>query len=198
MPAAAPPHVKRRRRDRRQRLLALGYEDYNAYLRSPHWEGLKARYRASDLPQKCICGDEQVQLHHTTYERIGAEPLTDLIPLCATCHAMVHALEARGDVGLDLSGFTDQERAALNRAELRRIAARRRADEAAAAEVAGAALDALPLDERIRLMRRVARGQHRSIRSELRVVARALQAGSMEKVLRHLARIEASLGQRAA
>jgi hypothetical protein len=70
-----------RREIRAERLRRLGFKDYDAYLRSPQWASLKARYRASDLPQACVlCDEELVQLHHVTYERVGEE-LTDLAPL---------------------------------------------------------------------------------------------------------------------
>lgn len=73
---------------------------------------MKARYRASALPQDCICGEtERVQMHHVTYERVGEEALPDLTPLCPTCHAMIHALESRGEIGLDFSGLVNEQRA---------------------------------------------------------------------------------------
>lgn len=94
------------------RLLALGYSDYPSYLRSSHWVRMRAQYRDSEHPQECICGEmEGLQLHHLTYERVGAERLTDLSPLCAVCHAMIHVLEQRGEVGLDFRGFVNEQRA---------------------------------------------------------------------------------------
>jgi hypothetical protein len=97
--------------ERAARLRALGYASYSDYLRSPHWREVKARYRASDLPQACMCGADDVQLHHTTYDRIDAEDLSDLLPLCASCHTLIHVLEARGEVALDFAGFESAERA---------------------------------------------------------------------------------------
>lgn len=47
-----------------------------------------------------------------TYERVGEELLTDLIPLCAKCHQIVHVLERRGEITLDFQGIVDFERAA--------------------------------------------------------------------------------------
>jgi hypothetical protein len=94
------------------KLNRLGFRTYRDYLRSPHWNSVKARYRASDLPQVCMCGEEKVQLHHTTYERLGEELLKDLVPLCARCHAMVHVLERRGEIGLGFEGFYSPVRAA--------------------------------------------------------------------------------------
>lgn len=107
-----PPHVRRRSRRRLARLRALGYASYRAYLISPHWRSVRALYWASDLPQQCICGEtEALQLHHLTYDRIGGEALTDLVPLCATCHADIHVLERRGEIGLDFAGLYSRQRA---------------------------------------------------------------------------------------
>lgn len=114
MPEAAPlPHVRRRAFKRAQRLRQLGYASYADYLRSAHWLRIRTHYFESDLPQACMCGEaEDVQLHHTTYDRIGAEELTDLTPLCGNCHSMVHVLERRGDIALNLDGLYSPERAA--------------------------------------------------------------------------------------
>lgn len=106
-----PPHVRQRRLQRQARLARLGFEDYPAYLRSSNWSAVRRRYRESDLPQVCMCGEEDVQLHHMTYERVGEEELTDLVPLCANCHVMIHVLERRGEIALDFAGFESLARA---------------------------------------------------------------------------------------
>jgi hypothetical protein len=64
-----------------------------------------------------MCGAENVHLHHTTYDRIGQEELTDLIALCPKCHADVHTLERRGEIELDFTGLESPERAAKYEAE---------------------------------------------------------------------------------
>jgi hypothetical protein len=111
------------------RLLSLGYGSYDDYLRSSHWQAVKARYRASDQPQDCICGEtDGLQLHHMTYERIGGESLADLTPLCASCHAMIHTLEARGEIGLDFTGFVSGQRAKRYEVQQRALTERRDAD----------------------------------------------------------------------
>lgn len=64
---------------------------YAAYIRSDHWLAVKKRYRASKLPQTCLaCGGTPVDLHHRTYNRLGQEWLTDLVPLCREHHNQVH------------------------------------------------------------------------------------------------------------
>ena len=101
------PEYTRMQRERGRRnsaLRRLGFSSYDAYLKGDHWRERKAAYRASDRPQRCICGEyEGLQLHHITYERLGAELLDDLRLLCAGCHTTVHILERRGDSTLDPS-----------------------------------------------------------------------------------------------
>lgn len=94
-----------RARVRETRLRELGYDTYAAYLKSAAWRDVRRRYRESDLPQICMCGASKVQLHHTTYDRVGRELLEDLIPLCAPCHEQAHVLEAAGVIDLNLKGF---------------------------------------------------------------------------------------------
>jgi 5-methylcytosine-specific restriction endonuclease McrA len=94
-----PQHVRERSALRRARLRKLGYESYSAYLSSPHWRSLKARYRASDLLQRCMCGERSVHFHHKTYERLGAELLTDLTPLCRVCHDLIHLVDRSDALG---------------------------------------------------------------------------------------------------
>jgi hypothetical protein len=69
----------------------LGFQTYDDYLKSDHWEGFKDRYRSSNLPKTCaVCGSKRIQLHHHTYERIGSESLEDVTPLCDRHHKWVH------------------------------------------------------------------------------------------------------------
>lgn len=76
-----------------ERLEALGYARYVDYLASPHWEAFKESYRASGRSFRCAaCGAGKVQLHHHTYERLGAEDLADVTPLCRPHHEEVHRL----------------------------------------------------------------------------------------------------------
>lgn len=106
-------HVRARSESRDARLQALGYRDYRHYLASPEWMKVKAHYRKLVIEACLLCGrDESLALHHMTYERVGNETPSDLVWLCGNCHAMIHTLEARGDIGLDFTGLTDFKRAA--------------------------------------------------------------------------------------
>lgn len=117
---ATPYTATRLRREVRLiRLRELGYRDYSHYLRSAHWADTRREYQESGLPQDCFCGEtEGIQLHHMTYERIGREELGDLTPVCPSCHAMIHALANRGEIGLDFTGFVNEQRADKRRAEV--------------------------------------------------------------------------------
>jgi hypothetical protein len=111
---------------REARLRALGFPAYWDYLKSPHWRAVRAAYKQSDRPQKCMCGSPNFELHHRTYERLGAELLSDLVALCRLCHAMVHVYERRGvmEVGSDLGGFRSPERAQAYAARHERLRGR--------------------------------------------------------------------------
>lgn len=98
---------------KRSRLRELGYEDYSDYIKSSRWKNTRARYRSSDRPQDCaICGaGDPIILHHRTYERLGAEALDDLLPLCLSCHEMVHELERRQSEEVGPEALIDAVRA---------------------------------------------------------------------------------------
>lgn len=96
--ASAPQNMSNRQaKYLRNRLKALGFASYRHYLLSEIWENLKSRYRASTHLQTCyVCRDENVDLHHKTYARLGDEALGDLLPLCRYHHDQIH------EEGLDL------------------------------------------------------------------------------------------------
>jgi 5-methylcytosine-specific restriction endonuclease McrA len=72
------------------RIRELGHATYAEYLAGEHWQAIRRRYLASDLPQRCACGAARHALHHKTYERLGRELLTDLEPICDRCHRTRH------------------------------------------------------------------------------------------------------------
>lgn len=64
---------------------------YAQYLKSPHWVSLRARFFRSRPRQCWICNSvEDIALHHRTYLRLGAERMSDLVPLCQTHHQTFH------------------------------------------------------------------------------------------------------------
>lgn len=70
---------------------ALRSLPYLQYLQSDHWKetSTKARRRAGNRCQLCNSAD-QLQVHHRTYERVGAELPGDLTVLCKPCHQKHH------------------------------------------------------------------------------------------------------------
>lgn len=65
---------------------------YAAYLHSQHWKKTRgqALQRASYRCQACSAKDEILDVHHNSYDRLGAEDPSDLIVLCRPCHSKVH------------------------------------------------------------------------------------------------------------
>lgn len=75
--------------------------DMHKYLGTTHWRKFVARYKASDRKQTCFaCGQENVVLHHRTYERLGNERLSDVVPLCNSHHIELHRRVERGEFTL--------------------------------------------------------------------------------------------------
>lgn len=75
----------------RDRLWNLGLDNYRDYLSSEHWMYIKDKYFAKHKRVCFVCkSDEKICLHHITYDRLGDEIDSDLIPLCEKCHNEVH------------------------------------------------------------------------------------------------------------
>ncbi len=65
--------------------------EYKTYIQSEAWTERKRAYRKGRLPRCEACGTEgRTHIHHRTYARLGKEPNSDLVELCATCHLTVH------------------------------------------------------------------------------------------------------------
>ncbi len=65
---------------------------YPAYLESPEWKRKRgaAKRRAKSRCQVCN-SDDQLEVHHRTYENLFDEKPSDLTVLCAHCHGIFHA-----------------------------------------------------------------------------------------------------------
>lgn len=156
----------------------LGYKSYASYLSSSHWQTTRQRYRASDLPQDCYCcGEHEVDLHHKTYENIGREPLTDLVPLCRRCHTLVHVLERRGEIGLDLAGLLDEARALVGKSHLTELRKRRAEEDRQHREEIRAVRESLSLNERMVRAVRTARSHRRDVRRQVFMLKIAVEKG---------------------
>lgn len=163
------------------RLRQLGYRSYKAYLRSEHWRSTRERYRSSDVAEECYCcgAPDGLHLHHKTYERLGSETLDDLVWLCGRCHQLVHVLERRGDLPLNLAGLLDAVRA------------RRYAAETAPTRERAAA------EYRAEHAERERREFARTIKSRLTVAVKRLDADEIAAIGRELEDFAASLRENA-
>ena len=72
---------------------------YTAYLASDAWTERRTQWLAATCattgPVRCpACdrplSDTDADLHHRTYERLGAEAHDDLVALCRDCHEILH------------------------------------------------------------------------------------------------------------
>ena len=71
---------------------------YKEYLQTRHWLNVRLRHEAKAGSKKCwVCGsNKRIQYHHNTYERLGSERLSDIVPLCYMCHEKSHELLGAG------------------------------------------------------------------------------------------------------
>lgn len=85
--------------------------DYQTYLNSQTWAATRtlAIHHHGD---KCVCGQVADQIHHLNYERVGNERMTDLLPLCETCHSSYHKIEV-----LRLEGGKNSVRPVIDESE---------------------------------------------------------------------------------
>ena len=73
-----------------------GYASYADYLRSPHWQDVRAKALKRAEEACSICHDRTaVQVHHNNYDRLGRELDSDVVVLCRKCHGIYHASEKK-------------------------------------------------------------------------------------------------------
>lgn len=64
---------------------------YHEYLNSPEWEERRQKVLLRDAYTCRICGSEEdLRVHHLTYDRKYNEPLYDLVTVCDRCHKLIH------------------------------------------------------------------------------------------------------------
>ena len=82
---------------------------YQAYLRGPHWQSIKLT-KLKQADHRCqLCGSESnLEVHHNTYVRLGAEELSDLVVLCHSCHGKHHNALRTMDTEDSLEVFSSQ------------------------------------------------------------------------------------------
>lgn len=71
------------------------YAGYRRYIASPEWTARRTSYYENHERRCRSCGanDKEIHLHHRTYERIGREDDSDLMPLCYSCHSILHFVQ---------------------------------------------------------------------------------------------------------
>ena len=77
-----------------QRLDELRAMPYPRYLRTPEWRRTRseALLRAGNACSLDATHLEGLEVHHRTYERVGAEQPADLVVLCHACHHLHHTM----------------------------------------------------------------------------------------------------------
>jgi len=88
----------RQEQARRPTVAELKAMPYEGYLQTDHWQEVRqaARERAGNRCQLCNDGDEQLDTHHRTYERIGEELPEDVFVICNPCHGDYHGKNGNG------------------------------------------------------------------------------------------------------
>jgi len=62
-------------------------DEYTDYLNSPQWQAVRTAALRRAGYRCASCGsDRRLEVHHTTYERLGGEAWGDLVVLCHGCH----------------------------------------------------------------------------------------------------------------
>lgn len=69
------------------------------YYYTEHWLQFKDYVYRNFYQRECWVNcfhTGQIQLHHISYANLWNESYTDVVPLCDTCHKMVHFIEKKG------------------------------------------------------------------------------------------------------
>ena len=79
---------------------------HNKYLKSAYWVSRRERALKQDGYKCCMCGaTSNLNVHHRSYERLGAESDSDLMVLCRDCHMVMHDFKA---IARDTISVTDE------------------------------------------------------------------------------------------
>lgn len=71
---------------------------YDEYMDSKAWSETRDRV-LREKGKRCkaqlsVCEEEATQIHHTSYDHVGTEPLWHLMPVCEACHEVLHHRDA--------------------------------------------------------------------------------------------------------
>lgn len=69
-------------------------EEYKEYLKSEHWQNVRAKRLKIDNHRCYLCGRAKaLNVHHLRYDNLGNEDVKeDLVTLCYKCHQMLHKI----------------------------------------------------------------------------------------------------------
>lgn len=88
---------------------ALRALPYAAYLRTEHWMIVREAALTRAMRRCQLCNsDRSLEVHHRTYERLGAERADDLTVLCSSCHELFHFRGDRRPTSVRSSSFPIQ------------------------------------------------------------------------------------------
>lgn len=92
---------------------------YEEYINSSQWKDKRLRRLRKDKFRCRTCWNEDnLQVHHLTYERLGHEEIDDLITLCRECHeAITNVIRGRRYDNSDINFSDNQERVRLDYVE---------------------------------------------------------------------------------
>lgn len=66
--------------------------DFYQYIKTQAWEEMRQKVFRRDGFQCVVCKEaKNLNVHHITYDNLGAEKESDLVTLCRDCHKKVHA-----------------------------------------------------------------------------------------------------------
>ncbi len=94
-PAATAPPKPRPKEQLARRPRPLGFKpQYQRYINSDLWRRVRL-WKIGLVGGKCekCSSDVNLQVHHLTYDRLGAERAEDLQVLCKPCHERAHGLD---------------------------------------------------------------------------------------------------------
>lgn len=107
-----------------KRLAELRALPYPLYLRTPEWKRtrLAALRRAGRCCSLDVSHTDGLEVHHRTYERLGAELESDVIVLCHACHQLHHRMYGPLPLELPVSPpAAEQAEPVAKRSWLRRL-----------------------------------------------------------------------------
>ncbi len=108
---------------RNEILKTMGFENYEAYLRSELWQSIR-RFVMNNSRAICKrCGSKAHSIHHMSYERdvLEGRDTTPLVPVCRSCHNYAEVDHKGRKVCLRQANFIIKNPAAFNVGKTRRV-----------------------------------------------------------------------------